>query len=233
MAVGGWQQNAGGTLNYKGFDSDDDIDIADDLDYDSETRVMGRVKIDMPLMVPNIYIIAAPMEFEGTGRKNVSFTFGEVEFSSGADFDSKVTLNQYDLAFYYGIPAINTATAGMLNIDVGLNARFVDFSAEITGEENLTSTTVTEEESLSIVIPMAYAAVQITPMDRFAFEAEARAISISGNSLYSIIGRVRVNLPGPAFIAGGYRHDEIDIDEDDILLEARFSGPFLEVGLAF
>jgi outer membrane protein len=237
LAVGGWQQNPSGTISYTGDDSvaaDDKIDIVDDLNYDSESRFIGRIKIDMPLMFPNINIIAAPMEFEGTGQKNVDFTFGDIDFSANVDFDSKITLNQYDFALYYGIPGIKTATSDVLNIDLGINARYVDFSAEISGEPtSAPGTTVSEKESLSIVIPMVYAGVQITPVKWLSFEAEGRGISISGNSLYSVIGRVRVKVAGPAFIAGGYRYDELDIDESDVQVKARFAGPFVEVGLKF
>lgn len=231
--IGGWHQTPSGNISYKGVDVDDDIDITDDLKYDSESRVMGRIKIDLPLLLPNIYVVAAPMSFEGTGRKDVNFTFGDIEFSQGVDFDSKVTLNQYDVAFFYGIPGIKTASLGKLNLDVGLNARLVDFSAEITGRETGTGLTVTEKESLAVAVPMVYASLQIMPTDRFAIDAEARGIAINGNSLYSFIGRLRVKVGGPAFVAGGYRYDTLDIDEEDVKVEARFGGPFLEVGLKF
>ena len=233
IGLGGWNQTPSGMLSYKGTSTDDDIDIKDDLKYDSESRVMGRLKVDMPLLLPNIYVVVAPTEFEGEGDKTVEFTFGDVDFSAGQEFKSKITFNQYDVAFYYGIPAIKVATADTLNIDLGLNVRYVDFSAEITGQPTGTTTTLTEEESLSVVVPMIYAAAQITPTDRFAIEAEARGISISGNSLYSFIGRLRIKLGGPAFIAGGYRYDSLDIDEDDVKVEARISGPFIEIGLKF
>lgn len=231
--IGGWHQTPSGNISYKGVNADDDIDIKDDLKYDSESRVMGRVKIDMPLLVPNIYVVAAPMSFEGKGRKDVNFNFGDFEFSGGVDFNSKVTLNQYDLAFFYGIPGIKTASLGKLNVDVGLNARLVDFSAEITGRETVTGLPVTAERSLAFAVPMVYASLQIMPTERFAIDAEARGISINGNSIYSFIGRLRVKVGGPAFIAGGYRFDTLDIDEEDVKIEARFGGPFLEVGLKF
>ena len=233
LSIGGWHQTPSGTISYKGVDADDDIDIKDDLKYESESRIMGRIKVDTPLMLPNIYVLAAPMDFEGTGRKDVDFTFGDIDFSQGVDFKSKITLNQYDAALYYAVPGVKTATAGKLNIDFGLNARFVDFSSEITGREATTNTTVTEKESLAVVIPMVYASVQIMPVERFAIEAELRGISISGDSLYSFIGRLRVKLAGPAFIAGGYRYDTLDIDEEDVKVEARFGGPFLELGVKF
>lgn len=231
MAVGGWQQNPSGTLSYQASSIDDVLNIEDDLNFDTENRVLGRLKIDMPAFLPNIYLMAAPMEFEGTGRKSVNFTFGDQTFGANTDLYSKVKLNQYDISLYYGIPALHTATAGVLNIDLGLNARIVDLSAEVSGQTS--GVDVSEKESLTVVLPMAYLAVQIMPTDNFAIEAEVRGISISDNSLWSFIGRLRLNIAGPAFVAGGYRLDTLDIDTEDVVVDADFGGPFVEVGLKF
>ena len=234
IAIGGWQQSPSGDLSYKAISDEDQVNLEDDLGYETENRVMGRIKIDMPLVLPNIYILAAPMEFEGTGRKSGNFTFGDQRFSGNVDIDSKVRLNQYDVGFYWGIPGIRTATAGKFNIDVGLDARLVDFSAEISGESaSVPGETITEEESITVVIPMLYAAVQIMPTDHFAIEAEARGLTVGGNSLISLMGRLRYQFAGPVFIAGGYRVDTLTIDQDDVDMDLSFSGPFLEAGLKF
>lgn len=234
VAVGTWQQNPSGTLSYQAVTANDVLNIEDDLNYDSENRVLGRLKIDMPAFLPNIYLYASPMEFEGNGAKTVNFNFGDQTFRANADLYSKVTLNQYDIGLYYGIPGVSTATAGVLNIDIGLNARIVDLSAEVRGESSsLPGTTVEDKESITVAIPMAYVGVQITPIDNFAIEAEARGITVGDNSLWSVIGRLRFNIAGPAFIAGGYRLDSLDIDTEDVKADLDFAGPFIEVGLKF
>jgi outer membrane protein len=234
VAVGGWQQSPTGDMSYKAEDSFDQLDLENDLGYESENRFMGRLKVELPLFFPNIYLVAAPMEFEGTGSKSVDFTFGDQTFSADADIDSNVTLNQYDLALYWGIPFLRTASAGIFNIDLGINARMVDFSAEVTGASaSIPGESIHEEESLSLVVPMVYMAFQIMPTDRLAIEGEVRGIAIGGNSLYSFIGRLRVHPYGPLFVAGGYRIDSLDVDEDDVEVDVDFSGPFLELGLKF
>ena len=234
IAIGGWQQSPGGDISYKALSDDDKLDLENDLGYEAENRFMGRVKIDMPLVMPNIYILAAPMEFEGTGRKDVDFIFGDQNFSGEVDFDSKITLNQYDVGFYWGIPGIRTATLGKFNIDIGLNARFLDLAAEITGESaDIPGQTIQEKESVTLVVPLIYVAAQIMPTEKFAIEAEARGLAVGGNSLISLMGRLRYQFAGPAFIAGGYRVDTLDIDEDDVVVDIGFGGPFLEVGVTF
>ncbi len=234
LALGGWRQDPNGILNVMTLDFPNEFDLEDDLDYTPEYRIFGRLKLETPPFFPNIYILAAPMEFDASGRKNVDFSFNGSSFATNVDLNSKLTLNQYDLSLYYGIPALRTATAKKLNVDIGVNFRWIDFSAEITGDSAAAPGMVlTEEEDLSIVVPMLFAAVQFSPHERLSIEAEARGLAIGDNSLYSLLGRIRYTLAGPAFIAAGYRYDTVDIDEGDIRLDADFSGPFVEFGLKF
>lgn len=229
VALGVWQQESGGELAYNGESIDDVLDIDDDLNYDTETKLQLRGKIDLPLFLPNIYLLLSPAEFDGDGMKSVDFTFGDQDFTRDEPFYSKLTYNQYDVGLYYGLPFINTATLGKLNVDVGLNLRFIDMEAKLEQE----TTGVSEKQDVSIVIPQLYVGVQLETVDWLTIEAEGRALSISDNNLYSLIGRVRFKVFGPAFVAAGYRQDVVDIDEDDIEVDFTIQGPFLEAGLKF
>lgn len=234
VALGGWQQSLGGELGYEINDSDDDIiNLEQDLDFDDELRFFGRAKIELPLFFPNFYLMAAPMEFEGTGSKSVQIDYGDVTFEAGADLDTTLTLNQYDIALYWGIPVLKTATNGIFNIDLGLNVRILDLEATISGEEASTALVVEESASGTLPVPMLYVAFQIEPIDEFAIEVEGRGLSIGDNKLYSFIGRLRYNFYGPAFVAAGYRYDKLEIDEEDIVVDVDFRGPFAELGLFF
>jgi outer membrane protein len=231
VAVGGWRQSIGGTLSYSETNIPGVIDLDNDIQFDDETKVAGRLKIDMPAFVPNIYLVAAPMEFEGTGSKSTALNFGDITFDASADLRSKITLNQYDVGLYYGLPFVKTGTLDKLNVDVGLNVRIADFKAEITGASG--GVTVSESQSLTLPIPMLYVGVQFMPISALAIEAEGRGIAVGDNKLYSLTGRVRYNFAGPVFLAGGYRYDKLEIDQDDVDADIEFQGPFVELGLKF
>jgi len=230
LAVGGWKQSPKGNLSYEPLTANDELDLEKEAKYDDETRFSGRLKIDMPLLIPNIYLMASPMEFDGTGSKATSFKIGDVTFNATAPFYSKLTLDHYDIGFYYGIPFIKTASAETVNVDVGLNVRIYDFEIEVRQDS---PTFLEESEDFTLPLPMAYLALQIKPIDILAIEAEARGISISGNKLYSLIGRVKLNIFGPVFAAAGYRYDKLEIDEEDVEVDIDFSGPFIEAGFKF
>ena len=74
----------------------------------------------------------------------------------------------------------------------------------------------TKKESATLVLPQVFAAIQFVPIERLAFEAEARLITLSSDTVYSLTGRVAGCFFGPIFVAGGYRYDKIEIDESDV-----------------
>ncbi len=233
-AVGGWHQSPDGEIAYKG----DTLSIDKDLNYDSENKIYGRAKIDLPLI--NFYLCATQMEFEGEGSKNISFQFGDKLFNANVPFTSKLQLNQYDIGVFWGIPFLKTATKAAtlgfagLNLELGLNLRLIDLDASITQE----TTGIEEDKSLLIPVPMLYTGLGID-FGLIKLEGEGRGITFSGHYFYDLIGRVKISfkplLVGPSlFLAGGYHYQKLKIDDiSDITATFKISGPFLEVGGSF
>lgn len=228
-SIGAWNQDPEGYVSYKPSSSTDRLDIDQNLNYDKETKVFGRLKIDMPLVIPNIYLMATPSRFDGRGQKDVNFKFGDKIFNANVPFDSEVQLDHYDIALYYGIPGLKTLTLGILNIELGLNARIIDFYAKV----DQPSTGLSASKSATIPVPMVYAGIQVKPIDLLKIEGELRGIAYSSNHYYDIIGRLKVSPFGPLFIAGGYRYEDVKIDYSDIESEFKLKGPFLEAGIEF
>ncbi len=228
-AVGGQFLSPSGFFSYKGTGELDNLDIDNDLKYDNETNVYTRVKIDMPLVFPNIYLMATPVEFEATGINNINFKFGDLEFNEDEEFYSKLNLSHYDVTLYYSIPFLGIATLNRINIDLGINVRVIDFKAEMRQE----TSNLYESKDAVLPVPMIYAAIAVGPVKDISLEAEIRGISYGNNSYYSVLGRIKYEFPGPLFIAGGYRYDEVKIDEDDIDIDLKIQGVFFESGVSF
>ena len=222
-SIGVWYQDPGGYISYKG----NNLDVDRDLRYNKKTKAFGRVKIDAPLILPNIYLMATQSKFSGKGEKNVAFTFGDQNFNANVPFDSELKIDHYDIALYYGVPGLRLLTAGILNVEFGLNARITEFSAKVVQGQRSVS------KSATIPVPMVYAGVQISPVELLSLEGEFRGITLGSNRYYDVIGRLKVRLFGPAFVAGGYRQEELKIDYSDIRSKVKVNGPFVEAGLQF
>jgi outer membrane protein len=226
LAIGGWYQSPQGELSVDEISSDDLLDLENDLNYDHEFGFLGRLKIDMPLFLPNIYVMATQMKWDETGQKSIDVKFGDFIVVGNQEFDSELKLSHLDVALFYGISPLKKATSGVLNIDLGVNIKIVDFKAEI----DQGATGIKESESFILPIPTVYVGVQIKPWDKIAFEFEGRGITFSGDTYIGLIGRLKVNPIGPVFIAGGYRYEAVDFDEHGVKVDVDFSA---EIGLEF
>ncbi len=227
--VGYWQQSPSGTLAYKPVTATDNIDLKDDLNLGNKSRVMARVKAELPLILPNIYFMATPMSFDGTGTINRAISYGGTTFQANVPVQSKLTLDHYDLALFYPIPLLKTATVGVLNVELGLNVRQINFKGTISQD----TLGLTASKDLTLYVPMIYLGAQIKPISAFSIEAEIRGIAYGENHYYDYIGRLKVMPLGPLFISGGYRAEQVKIDQSDVKADVKFSGPFAEVGVSF
>jgi len=225
VAVGGWRQDPSGDISYKG----EKLGLENELKYNSENKIFGRAKIDLPLWFPNIYLMATPIELEDEGTKSINFTFGDKTFTANIPFTSSIQADHYDICLYYGLPFLKKATLGKLNAELGLNGRIIDFNAKI----DQTATGIKESKSLTFLVPMVYAGIQIKPVKFIGAEVEARGIAFSSNHYYDFIGRLKIKPFRPVFISGGYRYEDIKIDEKDVKATLKFNGPFVEVGIEF
>ncbi len=224
-AVGGWIQSPSGDLSYQ---SPDNLSLKNDLGYGDRTRVTGRLRIDAPFL-PVIYLMATPMEFRGTGARSTPFTFGGQTFQANLPVTSRLSMDHYDLGLVFGLPFIRTATLNTVNLELGLDARFIDFKAELTQPD----TGFHQSVSRFIAVPMAYAGLQLKPVRWLVAEGEVRGIAWGGSHYYDIIARAKVKPFGPLFVAGGYRYEKFRIDVSDIRADGHFGGPFAEVGVDF
>src|SRR5512147_1386157 len=82
-AVGVWNQTPSGTMSDQKILPTDDLDLKNDLNLGSKNQAFARVKVELPLIIPNVYFMATPMSFQGTGRKNADFNFNGQHFTAG------------------------------------------------------------------------------------------------------------------------------------------------------
>ncbi len=224
-SIGVWNQDPSGYISYKG----DQIDVDSNLRYGKKTRPMGRLKIDMPSILPNIYLMATPSRFEAIGQKDTSFTFGGQTYQANVPFYSKTRLDHYDIALYYGIPGLKKLTNGVLSAELGLNVRIMDLYAKVEQSQN----NISESKSLTVPIPMLYTGLQIRPVNLLSMEGELRGVAYNSNHYYDLIGRLKVKPVKYVFLAGGYRYQELKIDVSDVKSKVKLKGPFVEAGFEF
>ncbi|MCP3922958.1 MAG: TIGR04219 family outer membrane beta-barrel protein [Desulfobacterales bacterium] len=226
-AIGISKSNASGKFSYKEdltYDLESNMGF-DDTDDEKET---ARIKLYLPLVIPNVYYHHYEMNFAGTAAASFEYAGQTIAATTASSLDIVVD----DYALFYTIAPINLATAGIVNIEVGINVRLLSIDAEVTG--------VTDDVDFSVPIPQIFAAVQIDiPMIPIILHGEYRSLSIDDdNECTSITGRLVLELPiplplGEVFIAGGYTKDIYKIDHDNVKADTEFETYFLELGYKF
>lgn len=222
-AVGYWRQDPSGNIQFNG----DQLDLEDDLGYDAEYKPFGRVKVDLPGLLPNIYLMATPLQFEETTTRNITFNFGSQSFAANVPYRSKLKLDHYDIALFYALPFVEKATLGKFNAELGLDVRIIDFDVEVT--QDMTGTSA--GESFILPVPLGYVGFQLKPIKWLALEGEVRGIAFSASHYVDVIGRLKIQPFGPFFVAGGYRFEDLKVDHQSVDASMTFQGPFVEIGV--
>ena len=223
VSLGAMTLNPSGYIQYQG----DRLDVDGDLALGKETKLFGRIKLEIPVL-PNVYLQYIPMSFEG--ETNRTFTYGGTTFTGRVR--SYVKLDHYDVGLYYNIPFLNTATGGVLETELGINIRVLGFEGTIT-EVN---TNTTESKSITAAIPMAYVGVGVN-LPYIKLLGELRGITYSGHKYYDLTGEIRIH-PVPSlsslFVGLGYRYERLRLDNlEDINTDVKIKGLFGNVGIAF
>ncbi len=236
VSIGGMSQDPSGYIQYPAG-TGTPVDVEKTLGLDKETKFFARAKLEIPI-IPNLYVQYIPMKFSGVGRYTDKVRFGNVEFQANIDLNTTVKLDHYDVGLYYNLPFISTATAGILDPELGVNVRIIDFEGKITGREVNTNTVRTETKTATIPIPMAYVGLGVN-LPYIKLVGELRGITYSGHRYYDLMGEVRVkplSIPALAsfFIGVGYRYEELKLDNlSDINAKLKVKGPFIHGGISF
>ncbi|WP_457601366.1 TIGR04219 family outer membrane beta-barrel protein [Hydrogenivirga sp.] len=225
FSIGAMSHDPSGNIQYQG----DKLDVKDDFGLDKKTKLFARAKIELPI-VPNLYLQYMPMSFEG--EKSRTFIYGGYSFTGTVR--TEVKLDRYDVGLYYNVPLIGMATGGLLDPEIGINVRILDFEGKVTE----LSTNHTESKSMTVPIPMAYAGLSLN-LPFVSLIGELRGITYSGSRYYDITAEARlkpVSIPGMAsfFVGAGYRYEQLKLDDvSDVTADIKIKSLFANVGVAF
>lgn len=123
----------------------------------------------------------------------------------------KVDMKQTDIVAYWGIPVISTATAGVLNLNVGVDVK--NFKGTIdTGSSSY--------KSFDETLPLMYLNTRISvPFAPVNLEATAKLISYDGTKISDNEAKMSIKLPIPAPFVNfnldiGYKTQNVTISDN-------------------
>ena len=220
-----WDYDMSGTARYKSKFRSDDVDVNDDLGFDSDTLVFGYIVFEHPLpFLPNIKISKTNIDTDASSTLTREFTFGDKTFTANENVSSQLKLDQTDVILYYRI------LDNVVNLDLGINGKYLDMDARITGEVS-----GTESAELSSWVPLVYAGVGVDlPLTGLGVNVEASYVGYQDSKFFDFSARVTYDTPWFLGVEAGYRKLKFDLDDfDDITADVEFKGPYLGAYLHF
>jgi outer membrane protein len=214
-----------GTLRYQSVDPADDIDINNDLGYQDSQPVNYYLQLEHPLpLLPSARIDHSELDDSASGQLTRTVNYGGSSFTVGESIDSSVQVSRTDIILYYSI--FDTVA----NIDVGVNARYIDSKTSLAG-----SLGGNETASISGWVPMFYAGVGMDlPLSGLSLGADGSFAGYQGNHLYDVKLRASYTTDWNLGADLGYRRMRLDLEDfDDSYADIAFDGPFAGVFVSF
>jgi outer membrane protein len=220
-----WKYDIDGTARYKTKDSANNIDVNKDLGYDDGSLGHYYISLEHPVpLLPNVRISKTDIDEDANGRLRQTVIYGDTVFPVNEEVSSKVQLDQTDITLYYSL--LDT----VVNLDLGLNAKYIDSKARISGAVSGTQTA-----DVSGWVPMGYAGVGVDlPLTGLSVSADGAYVKYQSSSFYDVT--VRATYTSPWFVGAdvGYRKIKLDLDDfDDSYADVEFDGPYAGLYLHF
>lgn len=224
--LGIWMAESSGDMRYKSADKFSLSQL--DIDKDSSTYLYASFEHFVPV-VPNLKM--QRHSFSDTGRATKTGQFGDTNID--IDAPTELSFTQTDFTLYWKVPGISLATAGIVDIDVGLTAKnFSGSSAKIGSEETTFNETV----------PLGYLGAQIDlPTLPIEFDLNTQYSSYKSSSIQDSSVMVSYTLPFSPILVdlrvdAGYKKQTIDIDSklvSDTDIDIDTSGFFFGISAKF
>lgn len=217
-AVGAWQTDPTGTMQYN---NNPEFDMVDNAGFESSQNVYAWVYIKHPVpILPNFRFEYVDPTFDG---EIASLVWDGNPYGS---VNNTLSLTQYDAVLYYNI-LDNTFWS---TIDLGLDVKFIDGSYKLDASTEFGSAPAVDE-TFSLAMPLVYARARVQfPVTNIGIEAIARGMSYSDNTVVDAqikldytMDFVPVIQPG---VELGYRYQQITLDGASVGLDANIDTTF-------
>jgi outer membrane protein len=238
-SIGVIQQKPRGYVSYEAESDNDRIDVKNDARLGDKTKPWVKLKLEHSIpVIPNIKLAYMPMKFDGSGNVTRIIKWGDNRYDLNAGFNLSVKLDRVDTTLYYNLPFVKNATAGRLDVELGLNVRTIMFDGKLSGTTT-GGDSVTESKSITLPIPMGHLAAEIRPINQVSLVGELNYIGYGKNAYYDYVAGLRLNSHGllrtplKPFVEVGYRYEKLKIDEQDVETDLKVKGLYGLVGVRF
>jgi len=222
-AVGVWNHDPNGMINYNG----DDIELNNDLSLGDRNDINVWFRIEHPVpLIPDLKVQYTPIKVKDSNSISRKLSFGDHPFENA--INSELELDILDVQLYNHLPFLEMASLEMLDITYGLNLRLLNANAFIEEVQTLNA----RSKSFSTPLAMLSVGFRIAPVSSFSLVGELKGTAYSGNHWYDATAGIQV---APfidfVFLGVGYRYQDYKMDDiKDVTADQTMQGWFAELG---
>jgi hypothetical protein len=196
------------------------IDFQDDLNFDDSKQY----QLEAAFQLGDFRLFAAymPIEFSGKGVLTQDTSFSGETFVAGSRVESNVDLDIYEAGLaWYGVNIDDMPIRVQLGPEVAV--KYIDASVDMKSDVYGLKTS----ESVNVALPSLGLRGRLAMSDWLGVIGRAGYMEYEDNSFLDVEGQVELS-PIPLLgLFAGYRYLDVDIDESDVYVDAKFDGPYI------
>ncbi len=208
-----------GTIAGTGGGVEAKLDVEDDLDLDDSEGPTAEIALNWGNSRLSFNYL--PISFSGNGTLTIDGEYNGEPFSVGDRVKTNLDIDLYDIGYtYYLLNFDDLPTRFQLGIELAVKVADVDVTFEDQTQDFI------ESESVTVPIPTLGLRMRIALADFLGLSARAGYMEYDDDHLFDAEAQLEFS-PFPLVgLYAGYRYFDLKIDEDDVYVETKFSGPF-------
>ena len=192
-------------------DLEDDLTLADSEDYFAEAALqLGAFRL---------FAAYLPINFSGDGVLTRDISFNGETFVLGSRVESDVNIDIYEAGLAWFLVNIDDMPV-RIQFGPEMAVKYVDARVE------LQNSTYSESDSVGVPIPTLGARGRVAIADYLSVVGRVGYLKYSGSSFLDADAQVELSPVPLVGLFAGYRYLDIDVDDNDVLINATFAGPY-------
>jgi len=161
-----------------------------------------------------------PINFSGDGVLTEAVDFNGETFVANSHVESDVDIDIYEAGLAWYLVNVDDLPV-RIQLGPELAVKYVDASVEMRDSNGLS-----ESESVKVPLPTVGLRGRVAVADFLGVVGRVGYMEYQDNSFFDVDAQVEFSPIPLVGLFAGYRYLDVDIDEDDVLIDASFKGPY-------
>lgn len=195
------------------------LDVEDDLGIDDDAGYFAEMAFQWGAF--RLFAAYLPISFSGDNQLTRDIDFRGETFVLGSRVESDVTIDIYEAGLAWFLVNFDDMPV-RVQFGPELALKYVDAWIELQDKAE----GLREDESLGVPVPTLGARARVAVGDSLGVIGRVGYMEYNDNSFLDVDVQVEFSPLPMVGVFAGYRHLDIDVDENDVYIDAAFAGPY-------